>query len=362
MPSPTASLVAFGLVFAFLAPVEAFAPAGVPLTGRRVLTGAPSLASSASSAVRPSLLSLRSSAVSNPPEGSIFSNLFGGARMVSEAPSQAQAAYPAQQDKVGILFLNLGGPESLDEVEDFLYNLFNDPDIIRLPGPLKPLQSFIARRIATARAPSSREAYESIGGGSPIVDLTMEQGKALEEELSRRGVECKTYVGMRYWYPFTEEAVDRLLRDGVNRLVVLPLYPQYSISTSGSSLRLLQQMMEDSPHSWDPRKIDHTVIPSWFSHPGYVATQAELIGKQLEEFEGNPADVKVMFSAHGVPVSYVEAGDPYKSHIEECTELIMRKVNEGRPEGQKFDWKLAFQSRVGPVKWLEPYTDDVWRP
>uniref|UniRef100_A0A7S0Z4I5 Ferrochelatase n=1 Tax=Hemiselmis tepida TaxID=464990 RepID=A0A7S0Z4I5_9CRYP len=355
MRSPVGALLAFGLVSAFLSPLEAFAPAGfrpVGRLGRSALSRNPT-------GPRHAALSLRASAVSNPPDGNIFSDLFGLFGKPSETPSQPEAAAPAETEKVGILFLNLGGPESLDEVEDFLFNLFNDPDIIRLPGPLKPLQSFIARRIASSRAPQSREAYESIGGGSPIVKLTVEQGERLEEELARRGVESKSYVGMRYWYPFTEEAVDRLLKDGVTRLVVLPLYPQYSISTSGSSLRLLDQMMEDSPREWDPRKIDHTVVPAWFGHPGYVATQARLILDQLGEFEGNPRDVKVMFSAHGVPVSYVEAGDPYKGHVEDCASMIMDKVNEGRSEADSFDWTLAFQSRVGPVKWLEPYTDDV---
>jgi len=260
-------------------------------------------------------------------------------------------------EKVGILFLNLGGPETLDEVEDFLYNLFNDEDIIRLPNPLKPLQGFIARGIASRRAPNSRHAYESIGGGSPIVKLTSEQGEKLEQKLSAIGVNAKVYIGMRYWYPFTEEAVDKILEDGVNRLVILPLYPQYSISTTGSSIRLLDIIMRSSPKQWDPRKIDHTVIPDWYDHPGYLATQAKLIREKLVGFEDRADDVKVMFSAHGVPESYVKAGDPYKEQIEKCAEMIMAEVN--RDAKSKFDYTLCFQSRVGPVKWLEPYTDTV---
>jgi protoporphyrin/coproporphyrin ferrochelatase len=259
-------------------------------------------------------------------------------------------------DKVGILFLNLGGPEKLSEVEDFLFNLFNDPDIIRLPNVVKPFQPFIARGIARRRAPDSRANYESIGGGSPICKLTQDQGDCLEAELRKRGVESKVYIGMRYWYPFTEEAVDRLLVDNVNRLVILPMYPQYSISTTGSSIRLLNQIMKDDLKRWDPRKIDHTVVPDYFDHPGYLASQAKLINKELAEFAGRTGDVKVMFSAHGVPKSYVEAGDPYKTQIEKCAQLIMDEVNRG-PD--KFDYVLSFQSRVGPVKWLEPYTDVV---
>jgi ferrochelatase len=307
---------------------------------------------------RPALANLRSVATAGGKVGFDWKNPFGGSAPTAPAsPQQVPKDGNVKNEKVGILFLNLGGPEKLSEVEDFLFNLFNDPDIIRLPSPLQPLQAVIARKIASGRAPGSMEAYESIGGGSPIVKLTVDQGEKLEEELKRRGVDSKMYIGMRYWYPFTEEAVDQIMKDGITRLVVLPLYPQYSISTSGSSLRLLNQMIKDSPDMWDPRKIDHTVVPDWFDHPGYIKTQAKLIRNELAEFKGRPDEVKVMFSAHGVPVSYVEAGDPYKGQIEECAELIMQKVNEGQQD--QFDYKLCFQSRVGPVKWLEPYTDDV---
>lgn len=142
-------------------------------------------------------------------------------------------------------------------------------------------------------------------------------------------------------------------------MVIIPLYPQYSISTTGSSIRLLKQILAEDSKAWDPRKVDHTVIPDWYSHPGYLACQASLINRELEEFKQNPKDVKVMFSAHGVPESYVEIGDPYKGQIEKCSELIMQEVNKGRAADKQIDWTLSYQSRVGPVKWLEPYTDDV---
>ena len=258
-------------------------------------------------------------------------------------------------DKVGIMLLNLGSPEKLDEVEDFLFNLFNDEDIIRLPNAIKPLQGLIARRIASSRAPGSREAYESIGGGSPLTKLTNEQGEKLVEELGRRGIQAKSYVGMRYWYPFTEEAVDEILKDGVNRLVILPMYPQYSISTTGSSIRLLDKMIRKNSKMWDPRSMDHTVIPDWFDHPGFVKAQAKFINRELEEFKNTPDEVKVLFSAHGVPESYIKAGDPYKDQIEKCVELIMAEVNKDHPG--KFKSDLSFQSKVGPVKWLDPYTE-----
>ena len=141
-----------------------------------------------------------------------------GATATKERPIQVDPN-GLRPGKVGIMFLNLGGPEKLDEVEDFLFNLFNDEDIIRLPNPVKPLQPFIARD-RFRRAPGSREAYESIGGGSPIVKLTQEQGDNLVNTLGKRGIDAKVYIGMRYWYPFTEEATDKLLEDGINRLVM----------------------------------------------------------------------------------------------------------------------------------------------
>ena len=150
-------------------------------------------------------------------------------------------AVDEKEDVVGVLLLNLGGPETLDDVQPFLYNLFADPDIIRLPGALQFLQSPLAALLSNSRAPKSREAYESIGGGSPLRRITDKQADALADALRAKGVKnAKCYVGMRYWKPFTEEAVDQIKADGVTKLVVLPLYPQFSISTSGSSLRLLE--------------------------------------------------------------------------------------------------------------------------
>ncbi len=158
------------------------------------------------------------------------------------------------------------------------------------------------------------------------------------------------YIGMRYWHPFTEEAIARIKRDGVEQLIILPLYPQFSISTSGSSFRLLEKIWTDNP-SLAPQ--EHTVIPSWYQRPGYLQAMAQLIARELEGFE-NPDQVHIFFSAHGVPVSYVEeAGDPYQHEIEECTRLIVQTLN--RPNRHT----LAYQSRVGPVEWLKPYTEDA---
>jgi ferrochelatase len=143
--------------------------------------------------------------------------------------------------------LNLGGPETQEDVEGFLYNLFADPDIIRLPDILSGLQKPLAYFIAKKRAPKSAAAYLTIGGGSPIVKYTREQASLIQSALSERGFDSKCYFAMRYWHPYTEEVLDEMHKDGVNALVVVPLYPQYSISTSGSSLKLLQDIFLQQP-------------------------------------------------------------------------------------------------------------------
>ena len=250
--------------------------------------------------------------------------------------------------RVGVLLLNLGGPDKLEDVGPFLYNLFSDPEIIRLP--FRWLQKPLAWFIASRRLKTSQENYKQIGGGSPLRRITEAQGEALKEQLGYLGQEANIYVGMRYWHPYTEEAIAQLTQDNIEHLVILPLYPQFSISTSGSSFRLLEKLWQEDPKL---QHIDYTVIPSWYKQPGYLQAMAELIAQELDQFP-NPEDVHIFFSAHGVPKSYVEeAGDPYQQEIEECTALMMQTLN--RPNVHT----LAYQSRVGPVEWLQPYTEDA---
>ncbi len=252
--------------------------------------------------------------------------------------------------RVGVLLLNLGGPDRLEDVRPFLYNLFSDPEIIRLPVPW--LQSPLAWLISTSRAKKSQANYQQIGGGSPLRRITEEQAQALQKQLSQHGQDAEVYIGMRYWHPFTEEAVAQIKRDGVDRLVVLPLYPHFSISTSGSSFRLLEDLWQEDAAL---QKINYTVIPSWYDSPGYLEAMADLIRQQLDQLS-DPDQAHVFFSAHGVPVSYVEeVGDPYQREIEACARLIMQQLDRPNP------YTLAYQSRVGPVEWLKPYTEDAIR-
>ncbi len=250
--------------------------------------------------------------------------------------------------RVGVLLLNLGGPDKIEDVRPFLYNLFSDPEIIRLP--VKILQKPLAWLISTLRAKKSQENYLEIGGGSPLRKITEEQAAALKNKLAEKGQEAEIYIGMRYWHPFTEEAIAKIKQDGIEELVILPLYPQFSISTSGSSFRVLEEMWERDQNL---QNIKYTLIPSWYDNPQYLQAMADLIAQEIDKCE-SPENAHVFFSAHGVPMSYVEeAGDPYQKEIEACTRLIMQTL------GRNNQYTLAYQSRVGPVEWLKPYTEDA---
>ncbi|MGD1940949.1 MAG: ferrochelatase [Leptolyngbyaceae cyanobacterium] len=250
--------------------------------------------------------------------------------------------------RIGILLLNLGGPGQLEDVQPFLYNLFSDPEIIRLPSPL--LQKPLAWMISTLRARKSEENYKKIGGGSPLRRITEAQADALQSSLQSQGYDAQVYVGMRFWHPFTEEAIAQIKRDRIEQIVILPLYPQFSISTSGSSFRVLEKLWAADPVL---QAIPYTVVPSWYDAPGYVKAMSTLIERTLEQVD-QPEQAHIFFSAHGVPVSYVEeSGDPYQQEIEKCAALIMAQLNTANA------FTLAYQSRVGPVEWLQPYTDQA---
>jgi ferrochelatase len=254
--------------------------------------------------------------------------------------------------RVGVVLLNLGGPERIQDVGPFLYNLFADPEIIRLPIPA--FQKPLAWLISTLRSGKSQAAYRSIGGGSPLRRITEQQARELQSTLRQRGVDATTYVAMRYWHPFTESAVADIKADGVEEVVVLPLYPQFSISTSGSSFRELQRLRQADPAF---SRLPIRCIRSWYDHHGYIEAMGGLIARQIRA-AGDPAGAHVFFSAHGVPKSYVEdAGDPYQLEIVACSRLILQQLQQqlGHPN----PFTLAYQSRVGPVEWLKPYTEDA---
>lgn len=240
--------------------------------------------------------------------------------------------------KIGVVCFQLGGPDSLDAVGPFLYNLFCDPDIIPLPlGGLlrKPLARFITWR----RMDHVRHAYEEIGGRSPIGLLTERQALALERALEPHA-DARVVVAMRYWHPFTKEAVSQLHDFPYDELVLLPLYPQYSRATTGSSLNEWKRCFQP-----DGRPVH--MVQHFFSHPQYIGALAEKIALSLAHFE-DPAKATLLFSAHGLPVSFIERGDPYQKQVEETVRLVMEK---GKWANRHI---LCYQSKVGRQRWLEP--------
>jgi protoporphyrin/coproporphyrin ferrochelatase len=249
--------------------------------------------------------------------------------------------------KLGVLLFNLGGPETLADVRPFLFNLFADPEIVRLP--VRAMQKPLAWLISTARNKKSSGYYAQIGGGSPLRRITDEQAVALREELARRGVEANVYVGMRYWRPFTDAAIDQIVSDGVDELILLPLYPQFSVSTTGSSFKDFEALMDKRGGL---QSIRCNYISRWHTHETYIKALAEQIAEEIEKFpDPDPQRVHLLFSAHSVPQSYIENGDPYLRETEETVRLVSEKLGELSPV------HLSFQSKVGPVKWLEPSTD-----
>jgi ferrochelatase len=254
------------------------------------------------------------------------------------------------KERIGVLLFNLGGPETLGDVRPFLFNLFADPDIIRLP--FRFMQKPLAWFISTQRHKKSSSYYEQIGGGSPLRKITDEQARALESELNNRGVNSRVYVAMRYWHPFTEETFEQIERDGITHLVVLPLYPQFSISSTGSSLNRMNKVIKDK----GLESMRTSVICSWQNDTNYINSLAGMVKEELARFANpDPTATTIIFSAHSIPVRYVEEGDPYLEYTKQTFKLVMEKV------GTHYPHTLSFQSRVGPVKWLRPSTEETLR-
>lgn len=242
-----------------------------------------------------------------------------------------------------VLLLQMGGPDALDAVEPFLVNLFSDRDIIRI-GPAF-LQPFIARRIARRRAPKVEQYYARIGGKSPIRELTEGQAQALE---ARLGPEYRCFMAMRYWRPSTIEALAEIRRAGITRIVALSLYPHHSRATAGSSINELKRVLGEAGVEFQLSCIDR-----FYDHPLYIEALIERIEEGLAQFSDR-SEVELLFSAHSLPQSFIDDGDPYLSQIEETVRLVMERLGA-------LDYHLAFQSRAGPVKWLEPSTEEMLR-
>lgn len=254
---------------------------------------------------------------------------------------------PPNSQHVAVVLLNLGGPDSLAAVEGFLFNLFSDPDIFKLPLARFTQRPF-ARLIARRRAPEATHGYAAIGGASPLLANTERQARALEAALPLE--RFKVFVCMRYWHPLTEEVVETLKREGFSRVLLLPLYPQYSTTTTGSSFNEFTRQCRRQAYAPTLRRIER-----WYERPRFVQAIAAAIERARAEFgEPDPGKISLLFSAHGLPQKIVDAGDPYEREIQATYRAVCQQL--GWP-----DTTLCYQSRVGPLKWLTPYTEDTIR-
>jgi ferrochelatase len=259
--------------------------------------------------------------------------------------------------QIGVILHNLGGPTSLDAIEPFLRNLFLDPEIIRIPLP-KPLERFFPRNlfatmVARRRTPKVRPNYEAIGGSSPLNARSEDQARALEAELNRRfeGVaRFHVRLGMRYWHPFTEVAMEEFDRLGIRDVFLMPLYPQYSRTTSGSSFKEWRDLHRER----FGRRFRVKAAKEYHLHPRYIVAINERIDATLRErfSDEERGTTHLLFSAHGTPVSEVKAGDPYSYQIRATIEAVMDE------RGRDLPYHQSFQSKVGPVQWLTPSTQD----
>ena len=242
--------------------------------------------------------------------------------------------------KLGVILFQLGGPDSLEAIQPFLYNLFCDPDIIDFPFARIARQP-LAKLISTTRAKKVQHHYEVIGGGSPLRRFTEQQAQALERFLRAQHVDATCVVAMRYWHPFTAEAVEQLQAAEVDELVLLPLYPQYSSTTTGSSLN------EWNRHAHKLGALPTHTVNEFYTNPAYLDAFIEKVEATLDKFEER-ARPTIVFSAHSVPVSVVERGDPYQRQIEETVSLLRERGGWRTPH------RLCYQSKVGASKWLQP--------
>lgn len=269
-------------------------------------------------------------------------------------PQEPVAVEPG--DTVGVVMLNLGGPVREADIEPFLYNLFMDPAIIDIPLP-KPLRDWLCRVIARKRSKVVSEDYRQIGGGSPINKLTREQAHALEKRLNDRfgpitGATFRTYVAMRYWKPFSEDAARQMKEDGVTKVVLLPLYPQYSKTTTGSSLIYWKAVEETGEIPTWPTSL----VFEYSTHPLFVQALSDRIDEGLQRFPRGVRDkVHLVFSAHGTPLKEMKKRrDPYCCLVHSTVQAVM----DLRAEKEKRPFHVAFQSKVGPSEWLTPSTPD----
>jgi len=277
--------------------------------------------------------------------------------LTTEAAKEVSTGGEVKKPKTGILMLNMGGPRNGGEVNEFLKNLFADRDIIRLP-----MQSKLGPWIANRRTPSIIEKYNEIGGGSPICDWTTKQGDLMCAILDKTNPESaphKAYVAFRYARPLTEEALDQVERDGVEHVVAFSQYPHYSCTTSGSSMKAIYKYYQENyplrvPGPRGTESKTWSVIDRWSTHPLLIKTFANNIRKELEKFPVEKrSKVVLLFSAHSVPQYVMDRGDTYPGEMGATVNLVMEELGHCNP------FRLVWQSKVGPLPWLKPGTEET---
>ena len=246
--------------------------------------------------------------------------------------------------KKAVILFNLGGPDKLENVEPFLFNLFNDPAILNLPTFLRyPLAKLIANR----RAPTAKKIYQELGGSSPILKLTEEQASALESKLNKddNGSKYKCFIVMRCWHPRAENVVKEVIDYGPDEIILMPLYPQYSAATSGSSINEWQNICKKNNF-----EVKTCTLCCYPTDNNFIQAHKDEILKKIKNLD----NFKLIFSAHGLPEKNIKKGDPYQWQVEQSVDRIVKSLNI-----KNLDWILSYQSRVGPLKWIGPSTEDI---
>ncbi len=244
--------------------------------------------------------------------------------------------------RLAVVLFNLGGPDSPEAVQPFLFNLFRDPAIIGLPNPLRWL---VARMISRRRAPVAREIYAQIGGKSPLLEFTRQQSAALQQALRDDGADVvEVFVAMRYWHPLATETARAVKRFEPDRVVLLPLYPQYSTTTTGSSIDDWRRAAAGAGLT-----MPTSTVCCYPTEAGFIAAHARLVGQAWAAATAGGAKARILFSAHGLPRKVVARGDPYRGQIEQCATAVVEALAP-----VEVDWVVCYQSRVGPLEWIGP--------
>ena len=246
-----------------------------------------------------------------------------------------------------MVLFNLGGPDRPEAIRPFLLNLFRDPAILRVPFFVRPL---LAQIIATARVKPATENYAILGGKSPLLELTQQQARALEAVLNTPEIDARCFVAMRYWHPFSLQTAAEVRAWGADEVFLLPLYPHFSTTTTGSSLTAWR---DAAARVGLARPV--TTLCCWFRDGGFVSATAAIVQRSLEQARAaSAAPVRVLFSAHGLPQTIVDKGDPYQFQIESTVQAVVDRM--GIPG---LDWQVCYQSRATPQKWLDPSTEEA---